>query len=589
MAQGLIPPDIIDEVRNRTSLVDVVRAHVPLRRKGRDFWGCCPFHQEKSPSFQVRDSVGYYHCFGCGAHGTAFDFVQQIQGLSFPDAVEYLASKAGVVIRREKANPVQQKRRLDGLTALESASSWFERNLNGSAKEYFFNRGLDEEIIKTFRLGFAPDDWRGLKSYLQTEGFNEKTILDTGLIRYSDKKSGEAYDTFRNRVIFPIQDMQGRPVAFGGRIMGEGEPKYLNSSETPFFSKSNILYGLYHAAPHIRRSTQAIIVEGYMDVIGLYQHGVKTAVAPMGTAITEQQVALLWKYHEEPLVCLDGDSAGRKAAIRLAQRVLKVLVPGKGLRFAWMPDGEDPDSFIAKQGREAFETLMLGAASLEDVLWDDMTTGHNLATGQGRATVEKAISDLAGQIENEIIRRHMSGAMKDRMWQIIRGGKKGKQTPKKEIYSHTDAGTTQQMLLALVVYKPSIIERICEPFAKIEFEQPRLKYLQEHIIKFLLPKGVDTSKWHNHLSDAGMQKDVVQLIKRYDIKKLLADKDITTDMQLEKFWLELYGDYQGLQSRKNATTTLLAQVGGDIATDLGAWQKFKAAKLNGVIVKEKQD
>ena len=596
---GLIPRETIDEIRNRVSIAEVVRGHVQLKRKGRDLWGCCPFHNEKSPSFQVRDAEGYYHCFGCGAHGNAFDFVQQIQGLTFPDAVEYLAGKAGVTIRREKANPVKQKQKVDGFGALERATVHFERGLKGEALDYLYNRGLSKETINTFRLGYAPDEWRELKTALTAESYNDKIMLDTGLIRTSDK-GGEPYDTFRGRVMFPIQDMQGRPVAFGGRVMDGSEPKYLNSSETPFFKKSNILYGLYHAAPQIRRTEQAIIVEGYMDVIGLYQHGVQTAVAPMGTAITEDQVALLWRYNDAPFVCLDGDSAGRKAASRLAQRVLRVLTTGKGLRFAWMPEGEDPDSFIAAQGTDAFNEVLKNAVTLEDVLWQDLTDGYDLKTGHGRAAVEKAIADTVSQIQDELVRKHMNGALRDRMWQTIRQAPQGSQNQKagqkgfnknfKKPAGPTgpttdrNAGAVEQVLLALVLHNTAVLEGVGEPFARLNFSAGRLQYLQEQLLKFLSPTGVDTSGLEAHLRMAGLESDVLDLKKRTGVEKLLADNNISEKHELERFWLSLYAETEASRSKKRATAAFLERGGENVANDLDAWQKFKAAKLKGIDV-----
>lgn len=592
---GLIPRETIDEIRNRISIAEVVRPHVQLKRKGRDLWGCCPFHNEKSASFQVRDAEGYYHCFGCGAHGTAFDFVQQIQGLTFPDAVEFLAGKAGVTIHREQVNPVKQKQKVDGFSALERATVFFERGLKGSALDYLYNRGLSKETISTFRLGFAADDWRELKTALHAEGFNDKILLDTGLIRTSEK-GGEPYDTFRSRVMFPIQDMQGRSVAFGGRVMDGSEPKYLNSSETAFFKKSNILYGLYHAAPHIRKTSQAILVEGYMDVIGLYQHGVKTAVAPMGTAVTEEQVALLWRYHDTPFVCLDGDGAGRKAASRLAQRVLRVLAIGKGLRFAWMPEGEDPDSFIATQGKPAFDAVLNQAATLEDVLWQDLTEGYDLKTGHGRAAVEKAISDTVSQIQEELVRKHMNGALRDRLWQTIRAtphkqqaGQNFKKSPVPAgPTTDRQAGAVEQVLLALVLNNPAVLEHVGEPFARMTFHAGYLQYLQETLLKFLSPSGVDTSAFTAHLLRAGLEHDALDLQKRTGVEKLLADNNISTEQQLARFWFSLYAETEASRSKKRATAAFLEKGAGNVANDLDAWQKFKAAKLKGIVVGESE-
>ena len=603
-APSRIPQQKIDEVRDRTSLADVVRGHVNLKRKGRDLWGCCPFHQEKTPSFQVREAEGYYHCFGCGAHGNAIDFVMEMQGLPFPEAVEKLAASAGVTIERQKLDPAAQKRRTGGLEVLERATVWFERGLKGGAKDYFLNRGLSPATLEKFRLGYAPDDWRALKHGLQAEGFEEKTLLETALVRKSEK-GGEPYDTFRNRVMFPIQDMQGRPVAFGGRVLDDSEPKYLNSPQTPFFNKSALLYALYHAAPHIRKNDEAILVEGYMDVIGLYEAGVKTAVAPMGTAVTEEQVALLWRYHDTPTVCLDGDVAGQQAATRLAYRVLGVLHAGKGLRFALMPPGHDPDTFVKDHSVAEFDTLIKNALTLEDVLWADIKKDMNLSEGQGRAATEKKITEMAAQIKDDTMKKHLSGAIKDRMWQEIKasrgqayGAGKGKgkwtgQDIRRQVSTEHGAGGVAQLLLALVLYRPQILAHVSEEFAQLEYREKAPAHLQEKLFSVLMPllspKGVETDKWDAYLLKAGAKDDAQKLIAKFELGRLLANNGVSDTDEIATFWKTLFNDYQRTLRKKSATSALLGEVAQDITRDLDAWRKFKAAKVQGVVPKTDQE
>ena len=600
-----IPQHKIDEVRDRVSLTEVVRGHVPLKRKGRDLWGCCPFHQESTPSFQVREREGYYHCFGCGAHGSAIDFVMQIQGLTFPDAVEKLASLAGVVLERTQVNPQEQKKRFDGLEALERATVWFEQGLKGAPRDYFLKRGLSQETLQTFRLGYAPDDWRALKHHLQAEGFGEETLLEAALVRKSDRQSsgnqGETYDTFRNRVMFPILNMQGKPVAFGGRVLDASEPKYLNSPQSNFFNKSHLLYGLYHAAPHIRRENTALLVEGYMDVIALYEAGIKTAVAPMGTAVTEDQVALLWRYHDMPTVCLDGDAAGQQAGIRLAFRVLGVLQAGKGLQFAMMPDGHDPDTYVQKFGKEAFLALLSQSRTLEDVLWQDLVKGENLSTGQGRAAVEKNISEMVKQIKDETMAKHILGALRDRMWQQIKdaryvktsGGKyaKSAQTAWTDASVMTEhgAGSVQQILLALVFYRPEILADISEEFAQLEFSEEAQARAQEKLFTILSPQGVETEKWDTYLLNSSAKEDVKKHIAKFEPGKLLADMGISTTAEISTFWKKLFNDYRRTGRRKSATKSLIGDVEQDITKNLEAWRKFKAAKTRGIVPPSETD
>ena len=583
-AYGRFSPEVIQEVRDRVSLLDVVRQNVSLKRRGRDWWGCCPFHQEDSASFHVRDEQGYYHCFGCGAHGNVLDYVQQIRGLNFPEAVEYLAGIGGVRLVREKIDPAVRQRRLDGMAALEKATAWYQQNLQGPSLEYLVKRGLSPETIATFRLGVSPDAWRDLKNRLLAEGFGLDALRGAGLIRQSDK-GGEDYDVFRGRVMFPIQDMQGRPVAFGGRTMDGSEPKYLNSSETDFFHKSRVLYGLYHAAPQIRRESQLLLVEGYMDVVGLWQHGVKTAVAPLGTAVTPEQIELLWRYHDNPIVCLDGDNAGRQAAERLAERALKVLKPGKGLSFAWMPEGEDPDSFIKNNGKEAFTQVLGQAVTLEDVLWQGLAQGHNLASGQGRAAVDQAIGQLVKQIENPTMSKHLARALNDKLWQAIRQsqGRRGAVADTlrvQQAQTVSEDGFATKVLLALLLHKPALVARVAEPFARLTFKNQRLKALQDTLLRYFASGGVDTAEWDTHLNRAGLTEDAKQLVTRCGVRKLLADSESSSFSEQEQYWLRIYADSQGPQATRQMAQAVLDQADSSesIALDPALWQQFKAAK-----------
>lgn len=587
---GRIPQHKIEEVRDRVSITDVIRGHVALKRKGRDLWGCCPFHQEKSPSFQVKEAEGYYHCFGCGAHGNAFDFVMQMQGLPFPEAVERLANQAGVIIEREKVNPVLQKKRTDGLSALERATVWFERGLKGEAKDYLFKRGLVAQTLKKFRLGYAPEGWRNLKDSLQQEGFSEAVLKETALVRQGER-GGEPYDTFRARLMFPIENMQGKVVAFGGRVFDGSEPKYLNSPQTPFFNKSHLLYGLYHAAPHIRRQQQALLVEGYMDVIALHQAGVQTAVAPMGTAVTEDQIALLWRYYENPTVCLDGDDAGRNAALKLAWRVLPILKPGKTLSFCMLPQKHDPDSFIQEQGVAAFESLLTKKQTLEDVLWLDVCQGLDIHTGAGRAAIEQKIEELTKTLTDPTLKTHWRGAFKDRLWQKIKA-KRFKKTYKnveKNIISDVTAGGVAQTLLAIVLYKPEVLAYIGEAFSQIVYEHPLHVRLQEKLFSLLGGNGVEITSWNAYLSSTGLEDDVKILCRKSGVHKLLEEEKTAGSVdQIAVFWRKLFVDYQRTQRKKNLSASLLKEVGQGITTDLDAWQKFKSAKVKGVVEKSSE-
>ncbi|MEQ8701402.1 MAG: DNA primase, partial [Bauldia litoralis] len=310
----------LDELRNRLPVSDLVGRRVKLRKHGREHTGLCPFHNEKSPSFTVNDDKGFFHCFGCGAHGDVIGFAMQTEGLTFPEAVEKLAGMAGLQIPRETPEERARAQRARSLhDANEAAAKWFEKQLRGAqgreALDYLHRRGLSEATIASFRLGYAPDSRDGLKSALMSDGFEEAQLLEAGLL-VKPEDGRASYDRFRGRVIFPINDRRGRPIAFGGRILGDGKPKYLNTSDTPLFHKGRTLYALDRAREAMRETPEVIVTEGYMDVIALWQAGFKGAVAPLGTAVTETQIEELWRLAPEPIPCLDGDEAGRRAAAR---------------------------------------------------------------------------------------------------------------------------------------------------------------------------------------------------------------------------------------------------------------------------------
>jgi DNA primase len=333
------PPRFLEDLRGRVSISDVVGRRVRLIRKGRgEATGLCPFHNEKTPSFTVSEDKGFFHCFGCGAHGDVIGFVMRSEGLEFPQAIEKLAGEAGMQVPRETPEERERAERQATLGgAVELAAKYFEQQLRASAGkaglDYLKRRGLSDDTMRRFRLGFAPDSRHGLKAALEKAAIPEAIALEAGLLIKPDD-GGHAYDRFRGRVMFPILDRRGQAIAFGGRILDQGEPKYLNSPETPLFHKGRVLYGLSHAQKTARETNEIIVVEGYMDVIALAQAGISNAVAPLGTALTEEQIALLWRVAQEPILCFDGDNAGQRAAARAADRAIPLLKPGLSLRFA---------------------------------------------------------------------------------------------------------------------------------------------------------------------------------------------------------------------------------------------------------------
>ena len=368
------PPGFLDELRTRHSLSDVVGRKVTLKRKpNAEYAGLCPFHHEKSPSFTVNDKKGFFYCFGCHEKGDVVGFVMKTEGLSFPEAVEKLAREVNLPVPH--ATPVERERaeRVSTLQqVVEEAARWFQKQLRlpvgRQGLDYLRGRGLDDTTIDDFRLGFAPDSRDGLLAHLKRENVPIDKIVEAGLAIQPEDSSREPYDRFRGRVMFPINDRRGRVIAFGGRVMGAGEPKYLNSPETPLFHKGANLYCLDRARQAATKDQPVIVAEGYMDVIALHGAGFTGAVAPLGTALTEGQLGELWKLADEPYLCFDGDNAGRRAASRAAERALPLLRAGKSLRFLSLPAGEDPDSLIRTRGADAMRRSLDLARSLSDVV-----------------------------------------------------------------------------------------------------------------------------------------------------------------------------------------------------------------------------
>ncbi len=408
-----LPPRFLEELRGRLSIIDVVGRRVRLIRKGRgEATGLCPFHNEKTPSFTVSEDKGFYHCFGCGAHGDVIGFVMQSEGLEFRDAVERLAGEAGLEVPRETPQDRERAERQATLGGVvEFAAKFFEQHLRSSAGraglDYVKLRDLTDETIRRFRLGFAPDSRHGLKAALEKAGIPEAIAIEAGLL-IKPEDGGHSYDRFRGRVMFPILDRKGQVIAFGGRIIGDGEPKYLNSPETPLFHKGRVLFGLSHAQKVAREKNEIIVVEGYMDVIGLAQAGFANAVAPLGTALTEEQIELLWRVAQEPILCFDGDAAGARAASRAAQVALPLLRPGLSVRFARIGEGgakEDPDSIVKSPGGVSrFREILDDATPLQPFYWQLLLADRQLGTPERRAKLRQDIFAVVNTIADVGVR-----------------------------------------------------------------------------------------------------------------------------------------------------------------------------------------
>jgi DNA primase len=400
------PANFLDEIRARVGLAEVIGRRVRLAKKGRELSGLCPFHVEKTASFSVVEDKGFFHCFGCGAHGDVIGFVMRTEGLSFPEAVERLAQEAGLAMPEQTpAERETARREADLYEVLEAACRFFEERLAApagrAARDYLAGRGLDPATVARFRLGWAPDARQALKGALIGATRPERLLLEAGLLIKPDEEEAAAppapgrasYDRFRGRVTFPIADRRGRVIAFGARTLGpstggEARAKYLNSPETELFHKGSLLYNLAVAAKPARALGTLLVVEGYMDVIGLARAGIDHAVAPLGTAITDEQLIELWRLAEEPILCLDGDAAGMRAAERAAERALPLLEAGRSLRFVTLPTGEDPDTFLARRGRAAMADLLARARPLHELVWEAETAGRPLDTPERLAALE---------------------------------------------------------------------------------------------------------------------------------------------------------------------------------------------------------
>nr|WP_206376991.1 DNA primase [Sphingomonas sp. G-3-2-10] len=406
----------MDELRARTLLSSLIGKTTKLQKAGREFRACCPFHNEKTPSFYVNDDKGFYHCFGCGAHGDAIRWMTDQRGLPFIDAVKELVQAAGMEMPEQDRQSVERAQRAKGLhEAMDDAAKWFIERLNGiegsEARAVLQRRGISEATAREFGMGFSPDSRGKLKEALKTYG--DPMLIEAGLLISVEKK--EPYDRFRGRLMIPIRDARGRTIAFGGRVIGEGEPKYLNSPDTPLFDKGRTLYNLDKAQAVARKTGRIIAVEGYMDVIALAQAGFGEAVAPLGTALTEHQIERLWRMADVPLLCFDGDNAGQKAAIRAAHRALPHLQPGRSLAFVTLPDGMDPDDLVRAKGPAAFEALLKSPEPLVSRLWAHEVAAGPLDTPEQRAGLKARLSELAGTIADPNVKSEYMAEFRQRI------------------------------------------------------------------------------------------------------------------------------------------------------------------------------
>ena len=557
------PDSFLEEIRARLPISQVVGRHVQFDRKRShpsrgDYWACCPFHHEKTPSFHVDDRKGYYYCFGCHAKGDHFKFLVEKEGLSFAEAVEQLAQEAGLPLPKPDPEREQkEKKRLGLMEVLEEAARFYQRQLvepaGAEARAYAERRGLSLETIATFRIGAAPDARDALYKHLKTKGVDKALMEEAGLVAIPED-GGVPYDRFRHRLMFPIRDARGRVIAFGGRALGEARAKYLNSPETPVFHKSHVLFNIDLARKPAFERGEVVAVEGYMDVIAMHQAGFPHTVAPLGTALTESQLMMLWRMAAQPVLCFDGDEAGLKAAWRALETALPHLKPGHSLRFAFLPDGMDPDDLIRLQGPGALKEVLEQAEPLIDFLFRQVCARHRTETPEERAALEAEVEALAQRIAEPKVRQHYLSELRSRLNEMFgrggfhgsprgrnfRRGKAGGSLPRarftpapppspelKRAASGNDplGSLAEQDMLRIILLRPDILPDIAEALADFPFGTPALDSLARAILDIAATCAeetpLDAEALLAHLQAKGQARVCERLLKR-DARRRLA-------------------------------------------------------------------
>jgi len=625
----------LDDLRDRIGLADVVGRRTRLVKKGREHSGLCPFHKEKTPSFTVNEEKGFYHCFGCGAHGSAFDFVMETEGLNFREAVDKLAGEVGMQVPQDTPEERQRAEIKKTLyDVVEAACRFFESQLTqpegAEALAYLRGRGLTDATVKKFRLGFAPDRNGAMSAALGPLGMTDPQLVDAGLIvKRDDPKGlqaeqssggpGSTYDRFRGRVMFPILDRRGRVVAFGGRIMDPDAKaaKYLNSPETDLFHKGRLLYALDMAQVAARAGQPLVVAEGYMDVIVINQAGFEGAVAPLGTALTEDQIAELWKITPEAVLCFDGDNAGARAAVRAAERALPLLKAGVGLRFATLPQGEDPDSLVQTKGVKAFQEILDAAKPLSQLLWDMEVAAGPTDTPEGRAALQKRLDDHVRRIEDATVRSHFQSSFKDRVWNIGREaygslktsawkgkGGRGFKPSRPQVFEgqakHQAVKSAtldmmharEEILLATLITHPDLFDEVGERLGSLAFSTAKLDNLRQEALKTLAGdlssspdpqdgiKGrgpvLDSEAFQRHLRESGYSEILGQLLSpRVFEHAFFARLEKEHETALAG-WNETYGMYCGRDLQAE-----LLEAQRRLAVDMTqeAFDRFRALKM----------
>ena len=584
----------LDELKARIRPSDVIGRHVKLKRQGREFAGLSPFTNEKSPSFFVNDEKGFYHCFSSGKHGDAISFLMEVEGLSFPEAVERLAVMAGMEL--PKADPqaeARAARNKETVSWMERAQEFFEKSLyrdaGDAARDYLKGRSLSKTAAKTFGMGFAPNSFSALKDELLAQGAKPAQLIEAGLLIEPEDRNKAPWDRFRDRIMFPIHDTRGRLVAFGGRAMAkDAKAKYLNSPETPIFQKGQLLYNYHRARKAIsdpKNSARGMIVaEGYMDVIALARAGFAHAVAPMGTALTEDQLDLLWRAGPEPILCFDGDKAGLRAAYRSIERALPLLRPGQSLRFAILPEGQDPDDLIRASGPPAMSDVLNTALPLVDMLWRREVEAQTLTTPEDKAGLKSRLFKAVNEIENNDVKSLYKTELLSRFdaqfgWQSQRK-RSSKQESKankttqiataKRLASHARVEMT---LLGAILEFPELLESVDERFFELNFSNPDCAALQKTVLEWWRQtKAIEKTHLFAHIQASGMEQAYRTLSRqRLLIRAGMGGADATLDTRSALWNAQadtLIGTHQSDAESEDNRSRMVDAISGDNADGL---------------------
>ena len=564
--------EILNEIKDKISVSQVVEKTVQLKKRGKEFVGLSPFTKERTPSFTVNDEKQFYHCFSTNKHGDIFTFLVEVGGLSFPEAVEKLADEAGVQLRTFSPAEEEKFNKSKKLyEALEISKSFFSSQIfdndNSLALRYLKNRGLSNDIINSYEIGYAPKGNK-LEKYLMSNGVSHEIMTLAGMTIKDENKKDNFYDRFRNRIIFPIRDIRNRVVGFGGRVINtEDQPKYLNSPETPVFHKGGLLYNFSKIRPNIKNNDNLIVVEGYMDVVSLASKGLHNAVAPLGTALTETQLNLLWKETDSPIICFDGDKAGKQASFRASEIALKLLKPNKTLRFINLPDNLDPDDYIKNNGLENFNKYIKNASPLTAIIWDSCLQESNIETPEGKAGFETLLRRKLNLISDKSIKKHYGLLFMEMLDKFFYSKKFDKKISK---FGYNEKGSRQfnnplkiknsilgsggqlpsdleALVISGILIFPRLIKKHFEILESFHIENLRLKDIRDNLLVFIKK---DYSELNIDLIKEFVQKNYQTFFEK-DLRFaniFWQKKEGINFDQISKVWLEILKDDQHIKS-----------------------------------------